>query len=299
MLLQLYPSFSVGFFCGLFGKSRQAYYEQFNIKNDRQLEEIVVLKLVAEIRAEMPRIGTKKIHFMLQERFIEHSITMGRDRLYELMGEHGYLLRYKRRKPYTTNSNHPYYKYPNLIKGLILFKANQLWVSDITYIHLIGKFAYLSIITDAYSRKIVGYCLYPSLHSDGVINAFEMANKNKPKLNELIHHSDRGVQYCSVNYVELLTLNKVKISMTENGDPYENAIAERVNGILKSEFALSKTFHNYDEANLAVEDAVRKYNELRPHSSCHYLTPAVAHQKEGIMLKMWARKKIKQGSIIS
>jgi putative transposase len=295
LLLQLYPNFSVGFFCGLFGKSRQAYYEQFIIKNDRQLEEIIVLKIVAEIRAEMPRIGTKKIHFMLLERLEEHGITMGRDRLYILMGEHGYLLRYRRRKPYTTNSNHPYYKYPNLIKDLILFKANQLWVSDITYIHLIGKFAYLSIITDAYSRKIVGYCLYPSLHSEGVINAFNMANNNRSRLYHLIHHSDRGVQYCSASYVELLTLHKIKISMTENGDPYENAIAERVNGILKTEFALCKTFQNYEEAKQAVDEAIRKYNELRPHASCDYMTPAVAHQKNGLLQKRWTKKMITQG----
>jgi putative transposase len=295
LLLQLYPNFSVGFFCGLFGKSRQAYYEQFNLKNDRQLEEIIVLKLVAEIRAEMPRIGTKKIHYMLCEKLEEHCIKMGRDRLYTLLGEHGYLLRYRRRKPYTTDSNHPYYKYPNLIKDLVLYRANQLWVSDITYIRLISKFAYLSIITDAYSRKIVGYSLFPTLHSEGVIDAFNMTNIRRLGFLNLIHHSDRGVQYCSASYVELLTLNKIKISMTENGDPYENAIAERVNGILKTEFALCKTFQNFDEAKQAVDEAIRKYNELRPHASCDYMTPAVAHQKNGLLQKRWTKKMITLG----
>ena len=290
--MQLYPIFSVGFFCELFGKSRQAYYEQYSDKQDKQAADILVLKIVAEIRLDLPRIGAKKLHFMLEEKLSPHGIKMGRDRLFSLLREHGYLLRYKRRKPYTTDSNHPYYKYPNLIKDLLLYKANQLWVSDITYIQLIGKFAYLSIITDAYSRKIVGYCLYPS---EGVIEAFEMARKECPSLKGLIHHSDRGVQYCSAKYVDLLQNNKVKISMTENGDPYENAIAERINGILKMELLLGKTFANFEEARRVVEDSIRKYNEIRPHSSCNYLTPAVAHQKEGIMNKMWAKKLITKG----
>lgn len=293
--MQLYPIFSVGFFCELFGKSRQAYYEQYSDKQDKQAADILVLKIVAEIRLDLPRIGAKKLHFMLEEKLSPHGIKMGRDRLFSLLREHGYLLRYKRRKPYTTDSNHPYYKYPNLIKDLLLYKANQLWVSDITYIQLIGKFAYLSIITDAYSRKIVGYCLYPTLHSEGVIEAFEMARKECPSLKGLIHHSDRGVQYCSAKYVDLLQNNKVKISMTENGDPYENAIAERINGILKMELLLGKTFANFEEARRVVEDSIRKYNEMRPHSSCNYLTPAVAHQKEGIMNKMWAKKLITKG----
>lgn len=299
MLLQLYPSFSIGFLCKLFGKSRQAYYEQFKEKNDRELEEVIVLKIVAEIRSELPRIGTRKVHFMLQERLAVHDISIGRDRLYELMGEHGYLLRYRKRKPYTTNSNHPYYKYPNLIKDLVLFKPNQLWVSDITYIQLSGKFAYLSIITDAYSRKIVGYCLYPTLHSEGVIQAFLMASKNvKRELYNLIHHSDRGVQYCSANYVEQLNAHRIKISMTENGDPYENAIAERVNGILKTEFELGKPFKDFNEAMHTIDEAIRKYNELRPHLSCNYLTPAVAHQREGALSQSWVKKKIKNGAIV-
>lgn len=293
--MQLYPVFSIGFFCKLFGKSRQAYYEQYRERKDKQTEEILVLKMVAELRSKMPRIGTKKLHFMLEKELEPHGIQMGRDRLYSIMRAHGYLLRYKRRKPYTTNSNHTYYKYPNLIKDLLLYKANQLWVSDITYIQLTGKFAYLSIITDAYSRKIVGYCLYPSLHSEGVIEAFEMARKDNPSIKNLIHHSDRGVQYCSAKYVDLLLGNKVKISMTENGDPYENAIAERINGILKMEFLLGKTFTNFEEAQRVVCDAISKYNELRPHSSCNYLTPAVAHQKEGVLKQRWAKKMITAG----
>lgn len=293
--MQLYPIFSVGFFCGLFGKSRQAYYEQYSDKKDKQTADILVLKIVAEIRLKLPRIGTKKLHFMLEEKLSLHGIKIGRDRLFSLLREHGYLLKYKRRKPYTTDSNHPYYKYPNLIKDLLLYKANQLWVSDITYIALTGKFAYLSIITDAYSRKIVGYCLYPTLHSEGVIEAFQMALKGSASIKNLIHHSDRGVQYCSAKYVDLLLYHKVNISMTENGDPYENAIAERVNGILKMEFLLNKTFSNFDEAQQVVEESIRKYNEIRPHSSCNYLTPAVAHQKEGIMKKQWTKRMITKG----
>jgi putative transposase len=291
--LQLYPRFSIGFYCRLFGKSRQAFYELQDSKNDRHLEEILILKLVSEIRAEMPRIGTKKIHFLLAEKLVEHQIKIGRDRLYTLMGEHGFLLRYRRRKPYTTNSNHRYRKYPNLIREMLLTRPNQLWVSDITYIQVGMKFAYLSIITDAYSRKIVGYCLFPTLHSEGVLNAFKQAKKDSIYTGSLIHHSDRGVQYCCSEYIVLLESYGIQISMTEKGDPYENAIAERINGILKTEFHLSKSFQSFDDAKQATDEAIRKYNEIRPHASCDYLTPSAAHKQSGKLKARWSAKKRK------
>ena len=247
----------------------------------------MVLKLVNEIRQELPRAGVPKLHHMLQENFSEHGIKMGRDALYRLLGEHGYLLRYRRRKPYTTNSNHPYKKYPNLIRDIsYLTTAGQLWVSDITYLRLKEKFAYLSIVTDAYSHKIIGHCLYPTLHSNGPINALLMAARSK-RQQSLIHHSDRGSQYCCSEYVRLLEHYHIRISMTEQGDPYENAIAERVNGILKGEFLLNKTFVSFSQAEQEVNQAVEKYNHLRPHSSCDNLTPGKAHQHMGMLRKRW------------
>jgi len=251
------------------------------------MADAIVLKLVHEIRKDLPRAGVPKLHFMLHEKLTEHRIKMGRDALYQLLGEHGYLLRYRRRKPYTTDSNHPYKKYPNLIGEIkYLTQPGQLWVSDITYIRLKEGFAYLSIVTDAYSHKIIGHRLHPSLHSDGPIRALLQATKSK-RGTTLIHHSDRGSQYCCSEYVKVLEHYGIKISMTEKGDPYENAIAERINGILKGDFLLEKTFASFTEASQAVSDAVEKYNHIRPHDSCDRLTPVQAHNQSGFLRKRW------------
>jgi transposase InsO family protein len=254
------------------------------------MADALVLKLVGEIRQDLPRAGVPKLHFMLREKLTAHGIKMGRDALYELLGEHGYLLRYRRRKPYTTNSNHPYKKYPNLIREIkYLTHPGQLWVSDITYIRLKEKFGYLSIVTDAYSHKIIGHCLHPTLHSDGPINALLMAAKSK-RGKALIHHSDRGSQYCCAEYVKMIEHYGIQISMTEKGDPYENAIAERVNGILKTEFLLDKAFTAFIDAAQAVHNAVEKYNHIRPHDSCDKLTPVQAHERNGFLRKRWKTK---------
>ncbi len=257
----------------------------------------IVLKLVREIREDLPRAGVPKLYVMLKDKLTGHGIKMGRDGLYELLGEHGYLLRYRRRKPYTTDSNHHYRKYPNLIRDIrYLIAPGRLWVSDITYIRLREGFAYLSIVTDAYSHKIIGHCLHPSLHSDGPVNALLMAVKSKRQVN-IIHHSDRGSQYCCQDYVRMLEYFDIQISMTENGDPYENAIAERVNGILKCEFMLDKTFACFTEAETAVNNAVDKYNHIRPHASCDNLTPVTAHEQSGLLYKRW--KTIKENELLS
>jgi putative transposase len=175
----------------------------------------------------------------------------------------------------------------------------RLWVSDIRYIRLVNGFCYLSIITDAYSRKIVGYCLHPSLHSIGAINSLLMAAKQSKRQPTLIHHSDRGSQYCCQDYVRLLESYNIGISMTESGDPYENAIAERVNGILKGEFYLDKTFVNFSEAEQTVHSAIEKYNHIRPHASCDYLTPVAAHQQTGILRKRWTKKKREEITVLN
>jgi putative transposase len=286
-LRQFYPHKGVGYYCSLFGRSRQGWYEQTKREDEQHMAHAIVLKLVREIRQDLPRAGVPKLHFMLQDKLRAHDIKMGRDALYELLGEHGYLIRYRRHKPYTTNSNHPYKKYPNLIRHIkYLTHPGQLWVSDITYIRLKEKFGYLSIVTDAYSHKIIGYCLYPTLHSNGPVNALLMAAKSK-RQDSLIHHSDRGSQYCCGEYVKMLEHYGIQISMTEKGDPYENAIAERVNGILKGEFLLDKTFASFIQATEAVNNAVEKYNHIRPHASCDNLTPVQAHDHNGILRKRW------------
>ena len=241
----------------------------------------------------MPRIGTRKLHYMLTDTLQQHGISIGRDKLFDLLAEYGLLIRRrKRRKAVTTDSNHPFYKFPNLVRELQVLRPNHLWVSDITYISLRDRFCYLSLVTDAYSRKIIGYCLYPTLKKEGPLKAIAMALQTVTgKLQQpLIHHSDRGLQYCCTDYTTLLEHKGITISMTEKGDPYENAIAERVNGILKAEFDLYRIFDNYQQAMDAVQQAILIYNQQRPHASCNYLTPQQAHQQNGSLTAKWKRR---------
>jgi len=216
-----------------------------------------------------------------------HHFQIGRDTMFDLLSEHGLLITKRKRRGFiTTLSKHRFKKYPNIICDFIPVAPNQLWVSDITYIHLADGFAYLSLITDAYSRKIVGFYLNRDLSAQGPLNALKMALTSNPERNGLIHHSDRGVQYCCDAYVRLLQDKKIKISMTENGDPLENAIAERVNGILKQEL-LEEVFTDYQLAQKAVAIACSTYNHLRPHGRIDNLKPAEAHRKTGELKKRW------------
>jgi putative transposase len=288
--VQMYSGFSISYYCKLFGKSRQAFYEQKNEVTDKGLQDAIVLKLVGEIRRDLPRCGTDKLYHMLKVPFEQHNIKLGRDGLYRLLGRYGLLIRYRKRKPFTTNSNHRYKKYPNLIRGMVITESGQLWVSDITYIRLLSGFSYLSIVTDAYSHKIVGYKLHPTLEAQGAIDALVMAGKDLKRTMSLIHHSDRGIQYCCNEYVKMIEHFGIQLSMTEKGDPYENAIAERVNGILKYEHNLKQTFADYTTAKQAVDDAVKKYNEIRIHDSCGRLTPMQAHEQKGVLKKYWKPK---------
>jgi putative transposase len=291
--VQLYSAYSISYCCSLFGKSRQAYYEQKDKDKDKGFEAALVLKLVAGIRKDLPRCGTDKLHFMLRSDFNTHGIKLGRDGLYRLLGQYGLLIRQRKRRPYTTDSNHHYRKYPNLIRNKILSRAGQLWVSDITYIRTVKGFCYLSIITDAYSHKIVGYKLHPTLQAGGAIDALIMAATDVRRTSVLVHHSDRGIQYCCADYVRMAEHYGIQLSMTENGDPYENAIAERINGILKQEHGLYETFSGNEAAAKAVDEAVRKYNGLRIHDSCARLTPIVAHEQNGGLRKYWYPKRYK------
>lgn len=257
------------------------------------LKHAIIIKTVQEIRANMPRIGTRKLKFMLDNSLQKHGISIGRDLLFDLLSEYGLLVRRrKKRKCITTDSDHPFKKYPNLIRDMIADRPCLLWVSDITYIALGNSYCYLSLVTDAYSRKIVGHCLHTTLEKEGPLSALKMAlvTRQREKQKLLIHHSDRGLQYCCKDYIDLLAQNQITVSMTEKGDPYENAIAERVNGILKSEFLLSKTFKNYEEALEVVNSSITTYNAQRPHLSLEYCTPQQAHQKQGTLIKKWKSK---------
>ena len=218
-------------------------------------------------------MGTAKLPHLLTDFLAEQQIKLGRDKLYDLLREH-HLLRTKRRKrAKTTNSQHPFYQYPKLTQELIVTRPHQLWVSNITYIRTGNDFSYLSLITDAYSHKIVGWAVAETLHPKGPLAALNRASKTLQKGKEsLIHHADRGIPYCGKEYIQLLGSCAIRISMTNPGDPGENAWAERVNRTTKEEFNC-RAFLSFDLAKAAITKAMLAYNQLRPYASCDYLTP--------------------------
>lgn len=271
----------------LLGYSRQSYYQGIRYIHQKAYEADVIIDEVLRYRKHQKRIGTRKLLGEMNGFLQSHQFKIGRDALFDLLAERGLLVtKRKRTGPVTTLSKHRFKKYPNIVRGFIPIAPNQLWVSDITYIHLEDGFAYLSLITDAYSRKIVGFYLSRDLSARGPLAALKMALAANPIRNELIHHSDRGVQYCCDAYVKLLEKNKVKISMTQNGDPLENALAERVNGILKQEL-LEEKFPGFQTAQRQVAIACSTYNHLRPHGSIDNLKPAQAHRLSGTIKKRW------------
>ena len=273
--------------CSLLGYSRQAFYQQKQIQEQSVLEDELIVQQVLSIRKEQKRVGTRKLFIMLQPFLGEHKIDIGRDALFTLLSEKGLLIRKRRRNiPRTTYSDHWMHKYPNLTVDVVVNEPNRLWVSDITYITLTTGFAYLSLVSDAYSRMIVGYNLSRDLSAAGCTKALIMALKRLPQQAMLIHHSDRGSQYCSTEYVEQLTARNVLISMTQNSDPRENAIAERVNGIIKQEL-LDTVYPNFQTAVSGVATAVKIYNNSRLHSSINMLTPFEAHFMNGELKKHW------------
>lgn len=279
--------------CGLFGYTRGAYYQYLEREAARQKRDMIVVDMVNILREAMPGIGTEKLHKRLTPVFEREGIKIGRDKLHEILSEQGLTIRRRRRRPQTTWSKHWLKKWPNLIRGLEVSRPDQLWVSDITYIRLRSDdFAYLSLITDAYSRKVVGWALSMSLTTEsGPLRALKMALQSIPEdYKGLIHHSDRGSQYCSDLYISMLDDREIDVSMTEKKDPYENAIAERMNGVLKTEFTLGGTFSGYTQALAAAERDIGVYNTQYPHRSIDMLTPEQAHQRSGELRNRWKKK---------
>jgi transposase InsO family protein len=271
----------------LLGHKRQSYYQGKKFTQKKAYEADIIIGEVLRRRELQKRIGTRKLlHEMTSFLELNH-FQIGRDSMFALLADQGLLVtNRKRRGCSTTLSRHRFRKYPNIIKNMVPLAPNQLWVADITYIHLSNGYAYLSLITDAYSRKIVGFCLSKDLSAKGPLIALKMALSNAKCTKNLIHHSDRGVQYCCDDYVTLLEGNGVKLSMTEKGDPLENAIAERVNGILKTEL-LEEIYPNFETAQNAVAVACSIYNHQRPHNSINNLKPFEAHQLEGNIPRLW------------
>ena len=282
-------SVSISGVCRLLGISRQKYYrQQWSICRSRQ-KATEVVEMVQDIRLEMPRIGARKLYHILWSDLRERHV--GRDRLFDILRANHMLIKPVRSYHVTTNSHHRFRKHKNLVENMEARRPEEIWVSDITYIGSRSRHMYLSLVTDAYSKKIMGYCLSGSLDTQGPLVALKMANRNRLyKGKPLIHHSDRGIQYCSDAYQKLLSRYCITPSMTESYDPYSNAVAERVNGILKQEFLLEKLDLPLQDMRRVIKDAVYKYNNLRPHYSCGYKTPEYMHHQNQIKIRNYRNK---------
>jgi putative transposase len=279
--------------CAVFGVSKQAYYAQLKTNTKECLKEKVVVDLVIKERAIWKKGSGRNLHKCLEKEFEKHQLSIGRDKFFTILRNNGLLIKHRNNKARTTQSYHFFNKHKNFVPyNYICTRANEVWVSDITYIWLQKErhFCYLSMITDMYSRKIVGYCVHENLSVEGCVIALKMALKQRVnKVEKLIHHSDRGVQYCCDAYVKLLQKNEVQISMTQTGDPKENAIAERVNKTIKGEFTTEQQI-NYKDVEIAkteVKNIIDYYNKRRPHRSVEMLTPNVAHQQTGELKRKW------------
>lgn len=260
--------------------SRQAWYQSLQRQRVREEQAKNIIERVTAIRLQQPRLGTRKLHHILRQSS-EPRLQVGRDRLFQILRCSRLLVLPGRAYHKTTNSHHRFYRHPNLLKPgqnqVVAHQPEQVWVADITYLPLRNGTAYLSLVTDAWSRKIVGYHVHESLHTYHVANAFRMALAGRERASQLIHHSDRGLQYCAAEYQELHKRHGVICSMTDGYDCYQNALAERINGILKMEYLLVKP-ENIEQARKMVKESVEIYNTQRPHLSLQYKTPDEVHR---------------------
>lgn len=278
--------------CSLFGYSKQAYYKQLQRQTTAFVKEEIIVGLIKKKREIWKRGSGRNLHQCLLPELKQHGIKIGRDKFFDVLRNNHLLIKSKRCRTKTTCSYHHFNRYKNLVESASPLRCNEIWVADITYLWLKpqDKFCYLSIITDLYSRKVVGHCVHDSLNVKGCIDALKQALKNrKDKSLPLIHHSDRGVQYCCHAYVKLLQKQNIQISMTQSGDPLENAVAERINRTIKEEFTTDRqiNFCNIDEAKKEMKKFIAFYNKQRPHRSVQWLTPNQAHQCTGELKRVW------------
>lgn len=276
--------------CRQLGYSKQAYYKSQHNRCLRQCYEVIVKDKVLAIRNQMPRLGVRKLYHMLKDELIREQLGIGRDKLFSILRKEDLLVARKKKYTRTTNSKHWMRKYPDKIKGMKVVRPEQVWVADITYLDVGQGHCFLHLVTDAYSKKIMGYKVSRDLSSSNTVMALQSAIKSRQYQKPLIHHSDRGLQYCSSAYVKQLELNSISISMTENGSPYDNAIAERINGILKDEFGLDGHFEDVNQAEIQTRQAVMLYNQKRPHMSCSMLTPNEMHKQANVNPRIWHKK---------
>lgn len=283
----LFPTLGLGTLSGLFGITRQAVYFNYKSSYQRLAKRQIVLEFVRVVRQTHPRIGTRKLYHIILPELRERGIKYGRDKLFKLLRDNDLLVRRRKKRFSTTQSNHPFRKYQNLIASFQPYKSNQLWVSDITYLKAKDVNSYLFLLTDAFSRKICGYKLSTNMEAKNAVECLKMAIEAAGDIQGMIHHSDRGIQYCSYEYVKLLQDNQIRISMTQDGNPIDNCIAERVNGILKQEYLFSNRDMDYSELIDKVDESIIRYNNLRPHLSCNMMTPSQAHKHKGILKRKW------------
>ncbi len=265
--------------CDHVGMSRQNYYAARRLRHRREIDEEMILKLVRQERRLQGRLGGRKLLHRIRPELESADVEIGRDRFFELLAEHDLLVERKPSRPRTTNSRHSLPVYRNILADMELTGPNQAWVSDLTYIRTEEGFVYAALIMDAYSRKIVGYNVGDSLESIGCQTALRMALKELPDGMHPVHHSDRGCQYCCHDYINLLESRGLLVSMTEVLHCYENAKAERLNGIMKNEYEMDQTFRTKDQARKAFAQAVELYNCCRPHGKLAYRYPAEVHQE--------------------
>lgn len=271
-------SASLSTICDCFDLQRDAYYKHRDRAGKRKQIEQHIVHIVKKRRRCLPREGVRKLMKSLKQDFERQHVKVGRDTLFNVLRRHEMLTLRKRYSMKTTNSHHRFYKYSNIIKDVEITRPNQVWASDITYIRTVKGFCYLALITDMHSRRIVGYDLSDSLELKGCVRALNKAIYQAKDIKGLIHHSDRGIQYCSNVYTQILKRKKIEISMTEENHCYENAMAERVNGILKDEFYLDQTFANVAHAKRAAKNAIKLYNEMRLHLSLDFKTPNMVYK---------------------
>lgn len=279
--------------CDLLGVNRQVYYRTLKSNKRKQAIAQTVICLVRNLRNIMPKLGVRKLYYLLKDQL--STLSVGRDKLFRILRANHMLIKPKKRYHITTDSHHRFRKHKNLVNSLEIEKPEAVWVSDITYVGTRKKPSYLALITDAYSKKIVGYNVSNSLSAEGSLQALDMALKARIYRNQpLIHHSDRGLQYCSDEYQEVLKNNGIMPSMTEKYDPYENAIAERVNGILKQEFDIARSIKNLEVKIKLIKNAIEIYNNQRPHLSNQMLTPMLMHKQNKLKRKIYKSKKAEQ-----
>jgi transposase InsO family protein len=276
------------FACQLFGVDRQVYYRRQRRTRESKSKAQRVVDLITGIRRRMPRIGVRKLYYLLFEKLRE--LKVGRDKFFAILRANHLLIKPKRSYTITTDSHHRFRKHKNLLLNCIINRPDQVWASDITYIGTRDSPCYLSLVTDAYSKKIVGYYVADNLNTESSIQALKMAITNRTNINQpLIHHSDRGIQYCSGSYQNILRKAAIRCSMTNNGDPYENAVAERINGILKQELLIDVDSHQLNFKKEIVREAIEIYNKERPHLSNHLLTPAQMHAQSQLQMKTYKK----------